>query len=182
MTFVHANRPKNWMVLPLSVVIAALLAGGGGYGAAWWQGQSEAARLEAQLAEAAAEAEADRESAAAALTEATAAGASFQREIGVLQARRRLHLALDALEHQNFGVAHQLLQGAAGLLSENADNRTELPELSGDLSETLVVVTPEIHDQLEVVRGFVRRLEDVLTPIDLGPSAGGVSASGASEE
>lgn len=91
-----------------------------------------------------------------------------RQQIGHLEARRQLHLALLALDERNFGIAQRHL-GEAGRLLSPADetrfssNGGELARLGQQIAAANLVAAADMGQQRAQLLDFVRRF-DVLVP------------------
>ncbi len=79
-----------------------------------------------------------------------------------LEARRRLHLALLAIEERNFGIAEQELSAAAELLKQSAGDNAELGKLASEIAAQRVPASQDLAAPRSQVLGFARRLDQLL--------------------
>jgi hypothetical protein len=86
-----------------------------------------------------------------------------QRDVALLEARRRLTLALDALDARNFGISEQHLRAAAGWF-EQARPSGDLAALSQEVRQTRITVTEDLEQQRATLRGFVQRFDRLVPP------------------
>jgi hypothetical protein len=175
------SRTKRYLMM-LAVFVLSV-AGAYGYGR--WQGAQAAAGAQAQAAD-------YREDAAASAIAAEREMAQLRGRNEMLQARRRLHLALMALDERNFGTARGHLVAASGNLSAVQDlppgaDTTALAHLAKELQSARLIATEDFAEQRNRISGWVREL-DAQFPAeaaaaaapDMGPAApGGEGASAA---
>lgn len=135
----------------------ALVCAGAAYGVGRFQG---AAKVE----------EADKRAAAAASASASAATAARvavdveRGKVARLEARRRLHLALIAIEERNFGIAEEQLKAARKELASAPGGDNELAKLSTEVDGYKVVATDDIGEQRKKLLDWCKRLDATLGP------------------
>lgn len=133
----------------------ALLAVGAAYGAGRFQG---AAQVD----------EADRRASAASSASANAVASTrvaldIERgKVSRLEGRRRLHLALLALEERNFGIAQEQLATARKELAGAAGSDNELTKITAELDAFKVVATDDVGAQRTKLLDWCRRLDATL--------------------
>jgi hypothetical protein len=82
-----------------------------------------------------------------------------------LEARRRLHLALIAVEARNFGIAQGHLDAAAALLAQgSAGAPAGFERLQSDLRATRLVATEDLGVQRQRILDWVRRFDELAPP------------------
>lgn len=87
-----------------------------------------------------------------------------------LEARRRLHLTLLAMDERNFGIAQQNLTAAGILLGNASEGNSGLAALSQEMRGLNIVAAGNFAAQREQVLGLARRL-DALLPSTLPGAA-----------
>ncbi len=90
-----------------------------------------------------------------------------QQKLVRLEARRRLHLALMALDARNFGIAQTHLDAAKQLLlqSKPADG-TALAKLAGSIGELKIVASEDVSAERQRILGFVDQFDAAMPPMD----------------
>jgi hypothetical protein len=90
---------------------------------------------------------------------------SAQASVLRLESRRRLHLALMAMEERNFGIAQQHL-GAAGVLlgRSNPGQDSDLGKLGASIREARLVATEDLGTQRQRLLGWVQRFDRAVPP------------------
>ncbi|MBI2388702.1 MAG: hypothetical protein HYV09_03710 [Deltaproteobacteria bacterium] len=135
----------------------ALVTAAGAYGVGWYQGKSRAD-------------DAERRAVAASSASASAvssAGVTLDVERGKvarLEARRRLHLAMIALEDRNFGIAQEHVGSARAFLASAKGADPELQKLGGELEAFKIVATEDVGDQRKALLAFCKRVDDAMPP------------------
>lgn len=125
------------------------------YGVGRMQGTQTAKQAEKRAEEAAAERQQTKE---------TLAGE--QARVERLEARRRIHLALLALDDRNFGIAQEHVSAAAKLLEKSAPQAdSELAKLATELSTEKLVATEDVGVQRRKLIGWARRLDEAMPPL-----------------
>lgn len=81
-----------------------------------------------------------------------------------LEARRRLHQALIALDERNFGTAQEHLAAARSLLASSKGQDPELTKLSADIDALKLVATEDVGEQRTKVLAIVKRLDELVPP------------------
>jgi hypothetical protein len=143
-------RWKKWAILG-GVVIGALLAS---YVTGRLQTAARISEAEGQAAEAAS---------------ATRAGAAEAQgllaRVGRLESRRRIHLALMALDDSNFGIAQGHLGEAGALLAKTeASADTDLGKLGTALRGVKLVPTADQGAQRKQILDYARRFDELVPP------------------
>jgi F0F1-type ATP synthase membrane subunit c/vacuolar-type H+-ATPase subunit K len=82
-----------------------------------------------------------------------------------LEARRRLHLALIAVEDRNFGIAQSHLDKAATLLGRSRGN-AKLDSLTGELEKDKLGATDDVGAIRQRLLGYVREFDEALPPAE----------------
>lgn len=85
-----------------------------------------------------------------------------QNTVKKLEARRRLHLALIALDQRNFGIAQEHLTEGARLLEGHTTG--DLEEIRASLASLKLVATEDLETQRSKILQLVRRFDDALPP------------------
>jgi len=135
----------------------ALVCVGAAYGVGRFQGASKVE-------------EADRRASAAASASASAATSArvavdIERgKVARLEGRRRLHLALIAIEERNFGIAEEQLKAARKELASAPGADPELTKISSELDGYKVVATDDTGDQRKKLLDWCKRLDATLGP------------------
>jgi hypothetical protein len=81
-----------------------------------------------------------------------------------LEARRRLHQAVIALDERNFGTAQEHLAAAKTLLASAKGTDPELAKLSADIDALKLVATEDVGEQRTKVLAIVKRLDELVPP------------------
>jgi hypothetical protein len=91
--------------------------------------------------------------------------AAEQAAIQRLEARRRLHLALIAVEARNFGIAQGHLDAAAALVAQAGTGAPAgFEQLQRDLRATRLVATEDLGVQRQRILDWVRRFDELAPP------------------
>jgi len=91
--------------------------------------------------------------------------AAEQATIQRLEARRRLHLALVAVEARNFGIAQGHLDAALALLAQGSTGAPAgFEQLQRDLRATRLVATEDLGVQRQRILDWVRRFDELAPP------------------
>jgi hypothetical protein len=107
----------------------------------------------------------DRAKAAAEKSEQAAKALAAERaQIERLEARRRLHLSLIALDERNFGIAQKHLAASAKLLERSTPKDGELAKIAAELSAERLVATEDLAAPRGKVLGWVRRIDQAMPP------------------
>jgi hypothetical protein len=86
-------------------------------------------------------------------------------EVLRLEARRRLHLALLALEDRNFGIAQAHVDAAAGLLAQGSSGAPAgIGDLQRELAAARLVATEDLGQQRQRLLDVVRRFDTLEPP------------------
>jgi hypothetical protein len=100
-----------------------------------------------------------------------AASASVQVQLSIekakvarLEARRRLHMAVIALDERNFGTAQEQLASAKAWLVAAKGEDPELSKLAADIDATKVVATEDVGDQRTKLLAMIKRLDQLVPP------------------
>ena len=97
--------------------------------------------------------------------EALEAKAGAERTLLRLEARRRLHLAIMALDRRNFGIAEQHLTAAARLL-ESSKPEGELEALRNGIAARRLRASDNASDEQKQVRDFAAKLDELVPPAE----------------
>jgi hypothetical protein len=146
--------PRARRIIALVLGFAVLLGG------AYAVGRADAGSKTEAVKEQAAAAQATHQQATANLA---AQVQSERRRIVLLEARRRIHVALIALDERNFGIASQELDGAGSMMS-TVEGAADGPiaELSARLHGYKTVVTNDLGSQRAEIVAFAKKLDVVL--------------------
>jgi uncharacterized protein HemX len=110
------------------------------------------------------------ERAKAAASEREKAGQALSDEKGVtqrLEARRRLHLALVALDERNFGIAEQHVAAAGKLIQKSgAPKDGEMAKLGDELASGRLVATEDVGSQRSKLLGWAKRFDATMPPAE----------------
>ena len=86
-------------------------------------------------------------------------------KVSRLEARRRLHLALLALDDRNFGIAQGELSAAAALLARGpSESGSELEKLTRDIVAARLVATEDVAVQRQRLLDWARRFDRLVPP------------------
>lgn len=136
----------------LAAVGAAVVALGAAYGTGRYQGH--------QKTQAAEQKQAETEKQKGVVTGEFDA----QRDRAIrLEARRRLSMALSAVDEKNFGIAHEHLNKAAILL-QRAKGISALDALAADLKTTNLAPGAQPNQSRDKVTALIRRFDEALPP------------------
>lgn len=82
-----------------------------------------------------------------------------------LEARRRVHLALIALDARNFGIAQEQLTNAGKLIQNSAPAKdSELAKLGDELASSRLVATEDMGSQRSKLLAWTQRFDAALPP------------------
>lgn len=138
-------------------VSAAIVAVGVAYGVGRFQGNAKVDDAERRANAAA--------SASASAVASSSIVADVERgKVSRLEARRRLHLAIIALEDRNFGIAQEHVGAARAFLATAKGGDPEVQKLATDLEAFKVVATEDVGDQRKALLAFCKRLDDAMPP------------------
>jgi hypothetical protein len=138
-------------------VSAALVAVGVAYGVGRVQGSGQIDQAESRARAAA--------SASASAVAASNVAVDIERgKVARLEARRRLHLAIIALEDRNFGIAQEHIGAAQAFLASAKGADPEVQKLVADLGSFKVVASEDVGEERKVVLAFCKRLDDAMPP------------------
>lgn len=86
-------------------------------------------------------------------------------EVARLEARRRLHLALVALDSRNFGIAQEHLTAAASLLSKShPDKSSDLAKIAAEITGYHLKASEDVGAERDRLMGWVRRFDAAMPP------------------
>ncbi|MFW5924709.1 MAG: hypothetical protein ACOCV4_01010 [Myxococcota bacterium] len=139
---------KNVKTVLIPIVVV-LVAAGIAYAAGRWQGGQKVKAVEAELTETRKQLESD-------LTETRSQLTECKQGESRLEARRRIHMAIEELDALNFGHAQEHLDEAGNVLAGAATGDAEL----GELAKELKAIDIEPSGQLDQQRNHIRRLAD----------------------
>ena len=148
----RASRAKRWLLVVASVLLLIL--------AAYVAGRLQtAAKIE--------DAESRVERAQSGQQQQADETQSAQAVVMRLESRRRLHLALVAMEERNFGIAQQHLSAAGGLLAKaEPSTDSELGRLGAAIRKHKLVATEDVGAQRRKVLGWVRTFDELVPPLE----------------
>jgi hypothetical protein len=110
----------------------------------------------------------DRAEAAAAEREKAEKAVTSEKAVSLqLEARRRLHLALLALDDRNFGIAQQHVAVAAKLIEKSgAPKDGDLGKLGEELAKERLVATEDVGTQRGKLLGWAKRFDAAKPPAE----------------
>ncbi len=85
-------------------------------------------------------------------------------KVARLEARRRMHLALIALDDRNFGTAQEHVTIARSWLASAKGADVEVLKLGADLEAFKVVASEDVGEQRTKMIALCKRLDDLLPP------------------
>lgn len=136
---------------------AAVLAVGVAYGVGRFQGNGKIDEAERRATAAA--------SASVSAVSASSVAVDIERgKVARLEARRRLHLALIALEERNFGIAQEHVGVAKAFLVSAKGVDPEVQKLGAELDAFKVVASEDVGEQRKALLGFCKRVDDAMPP------------------
>jgi hypothetical protein len=148
-----ANAKTN----AIAVGVALLLAGAA-YGVGRYQGVAKVNEADARATAAA--------SASANAVSSTRMALEIERgKVARLEGRRRLHLAMLALEERNFGIAQEQLAATRKELASAAGGDNELTKITSELDAFKVVATDDVGEQRKKMLDWCKRIDATLAPI-----------------
>ncbi len=80
-----------------------------------------------------------------------------------LEARRRLHLCLLAMENRNFGIAQTHLETAGRLLQKSHPN-AELAEVANQIAKHKLVATENLSAERKRILEWVAKFDELVPP------------------
>jgi hypothetical protein len=83
--------------------------------------------------------------------------------IGLLEARRRLHLAETALDQRNFGIAEKHVAAAAELLGKSKTDGG-LAELRTAIAQSKLRAGEDVGAERKKIEGWMSKLDELLPP------------------
>ena len=90
-----------------------------------------------------------------------------RRSVLQLEARRRLHLVLLAMDQRNFGIAEKHLEAAGKLLTKpEAQLSGDLEKLAEVIAGAKLVAQEDLSDQRKKILGWVERFDKAAPPLD----------------
>jgi len=148
-----ANAKTN----AIAVGVALLLVGAA-YGVGRYQGVAKVNEADARATAAA--------SASANAVSSTRMALEIERgKVARLEGRRRLHLAMLALEERNFGIAQEQLAATRKELASAAGGDNELTKITSELDAFKVVATDDVGEQRKKMLDWCKRIDATLAPI-----------------
>lgn len=148
-----ATRPPRFKRATLFTAFG-LTALGACYLGGWWVGHAQVTRLRAEI-------DAVRENASAELGRCSAQGASLQRAGRMLEARRQLDLAVEALDARNFGIAEQLVKKSARWLV-SAPVEGPAAALAKTLESYRLTATEDVGAQRKQLNDWIGQLDPLI--------------------
>jgi hypothetical protein len=146
------SRKRVWTIGVLAVAATIAVA----YGAGRLQASGKMEELEAHSERAI---EAEQSSTAKLQAEVDAERARSTR----LEARRRFHLALMALDERNFGIAQTHLQAAAALLDKSKpEPGSDLEKLRSAVAAYKLIAQEDLAADRQKVVAWVRQLDELM--------------------
>ena len=85
-------------------------------------------------------------------------------KVARLEGRRRLHLALVALEDRNFGIAQEQLGAARTSFVGASGADPELAKIATELEAYKVVATDDVGEQRKKLLDWCRRVDNLMPP------------------
>jgi hypothetical protein len=138
-------------------VVVALACAGAAYGVGRFQGSEKVHDAEARASAAASQ--------SASAVGSTRVALDIERgKVARLEGRRRLHLAIIAMEDRNFGIADENLAAARKNLAGAAGGDPELAKVATDLEGLKIVATDDIGEQRKKLLDLCRRIDNLLPP------------------
>lgn len=138
-------------------VVVALVGIGAAYGVGRYQGNVLVKDAEARAAAAA--------SGSTSAVALASVSADIERgKVARLEARRRLHLAMIALDEKNFGIANDHVAAARAhlLAAEGSDN--ELGKLAGELEQMKIVAADDVTEPRNKLLAWIKRIDELMPP------------------
>ncbi|MFW6050050.1 MAG: hypothetical protein ACODAU_02680 [Myxococcota bacterium] len=149
---------KNVKTVLIPIVVV-LVAAGIAYGAGRWQGSQQTEQVRSELNE-------TKQDLEARLTRAQTSLTQCRAQADQLEARRRIHMAMEELAALNFGYAQKHLASAGNVLAETAAEGSELAELAKEVEETEIQATGQLEQQRAHLRRLVTRFDEIVPPAD----------------
>ena len=138
-------------------VVVALATAGAAYGVGRFQGNVRVADAE-QRANAATSAS------ASAMALSSVATDIERGKVARLEGRRRLHLAIIALDDRNFGIAQDHLTAARAHFGSAKGKDPELDKLGTEIEAFKIVATDDVGEQRKKVLEWAKRLDELMPP------------------
>ena len=136
-------------------VVVALVGIGAAYGVGRLQGRAEVRDAENRAAAAA--------SASASAVALAGVAADIERgKVARLEARRRLHLAMIALDEKNFGIAQDHLVAAKGFLTSAKGSDNELGKLASEIEAMKIAAADDVTEPRAKLLGWVKRIDELM--------------------
>lgn len=140
------------VVIPIAIT---LVVAGIAYGVGRFQGHMALGEARAEAEERASELEAR-------IAQAQSELATCEQRAERLEARRRLHMALQELDALNFGYAQRHLHAAGRTLAAAAAGEAEIQELAQEMQDTQIAPTGQTEQQRGRIRELMERLDAAL--------------------
>lgn len=152
----------------LIAIAAGLAAAGAAYGGGRWQGHVEADAVRAELEETRSQLGAQLEDTKKRLNTKLEETRSNLSECNTraerLEARRRLHLAIEELTALNFGYAQQHLKKAGEQLAASAGQDEKLRTLADEIQKTDLEPTADLDEVKNRLKDFAERFDELVPP------------------
>lgn len=138
-------------------VVVALVGMGAAYGVGRLQG-------DARVRDADARAAAIASSSASAVSLANV-GVDIERgKVARLEARRRLHLVIIALDEKNFGIAQDHVTAARAHLVAAKGSDNEVAKLASDLEAMKIAPADDVSEPRQKILGWAKRIDELMPP------------------
>ncbi len=138
-------------------VVVALAAAGAAYGAGRLQGNAKVEDAERRAAAASS-------ASANAVTNANVFVDIERGKVARLEARRRLHLAIVALDEKNFGIAQDHLGAARSQLAGAKGADSELQKLGSELEAFKIPTADDVTEPRKKILEWCKRLDALMPP------------------
>lgn len=138
-------------------VVVAVAVAGAAYGVGRLQGN---AKIDAAESRAAAAGSAS----ASAVTNANVLVDIERGKVARLEARRRLHLAIVALDDKNFGIADDHLAAARGHLAAAKGKDPELQKLGTEIDGYKIPTADDVAEPRKKILEWCKRLDELMPP------------------
>jgi hypothetical protein len=138
-------------------VVVALAVAGAAYGAGRFQGKTQVDDAERRAAAAGS-------ASASAVTNANVAVDIERGKVARLEARRRLHLALVALDDKNFGIAQDHLTAARGHLATAKGSDSEMTKIGSEIDQFKLAPADDLTEPKKKILEWCKRVDDAMPP------------------
>jgi hypothetical protein len=136
----------------ITVAVAGLAYGGGRL-----QGHMRTTQVQEQADQTAADLEGQLQQVRGELTACT-------QRADQLEARRRLHMAVEELNALNFGYAQRHLKAAGNILAEAAPGDPKMEAMAKELEEMQIAPSGQLEQQRQQVRHVIERFDAAIPP------------------